>query len=211
MGAMHNDLERCTFLYADDRRCRNLIQNPGNPFCFYHCEAARKKNQAATPAPADPADDDVAVTAFLEWLSLYPLDNATHLNHALNQLFFLVLRDRISARQADSLLRTIRLMLKTVSDVREEFQFPALRAHWRQGNRFLARIGELTAWAASQTQESAPQDQQPPAQDQSATAAFRPPGFAESEQSQASEVVEANDGEDQSALELASVVSRSGA
>ncbi|MGH9817930.1 MAG: hypothetical protein ACRD6I_17835, partial [Candidatus Acidiferrales bacterium] len=205
MGAMHNDLERCTFLYADDRRCRNLIQNPGNPFCFYHCEAARKKKEreAVKPAPADGR----AARAFLDWLSTHPLDNATHLNRALNQLFFLVLRDRISARQADSLIRTVRLLLKTVPDVRDEFQFPGLRAHAPHGYSFLAQIQELLVFAASQDSESTPQNQQPPPQDQSGAATFNSPGFAEPEQSQASEVVEGDDVEDQSAIELGSFVS----
>ncbi|MCI0738119.1 MAG: hypothetical protein L0Y72_03680 [Gemmataceae bacterium] len=200
MGAMHNDLNRCNFMYADDRRCRNLIQNPGNPFCVYHCQAAGKKSEPATPTPADPADDDVATRAFLEWLSLYPLDTATTLNRALNQLFGLVLRNRISARQADSLLRTIRLMLKTVPDVRNEFQLPGLRAHAPQGDRFLAELREMMAFAASQDSESAPQsvaatfrspdfaepqsapqNHQPPPQDQRAPMSFRSPAIPASE------------------------------
>ena len=208
MGAMHNDLNRCNFMYADDRRCRNLIQNPGNPFCFYHCEAARKKNQAATPAQADPADDDVATRAFLEWLSLYPLDTATNLNRALNQLFLLLLRNRISGRQADHLLRTIRLMLTTVPDLRDEFQRPGLRAHAPQGDHFLAELRELMAFAASEDSESAPANQ-PPAQDQNAAATSTSPGPAHSGQSEATEVTEGKDGEDHSALEIASFVSRS--
>lgn len=44
-------------------------------------------------------------------------------------------------------------------------------------------------------------------QDQSAAAAFRSPDFAEPHQSEASEVVEVNDVEDHSALELGSFVS----
>lgn len=166
MGAMHNDLNRCNFMYADDRRCRNLIQNPGNPFCVYHCEAAAKKNQAAKPTVSDPAnsdptENDVAARAFILWLSENALDNATDINQALNQLFCLVLRNRVSARQADCLLRTLRLMLKAVPDVREEFQIPGYRAHARQGHHFLAELRELMTLAAAEISASAPEEHQP--------------------------------------------------
>ncbi|MGH9793805.1 MAG: hypothetical protein ACRD5G_03445 [Candidatus Acidiferrales bacterium] len=207
MGAMHNDLNRCNFMYADDRRCRNLIRNPGDPFCFYHSEAARKRSEPATPTPADPIEDDVAARVFIEWLSIYSLDTATHLNQALNQLFFLLLRNRISGRQADSLLRAVRLMLKTVPDVREEFQLPGLRAHALQGDRFLAQLRELTAFAAHESESAAAQDSE--SAPHSVAATFRSPDFADSNHSEASQVTQANDGEDHPALQTASFASPS--
>ena len=45
MGAMENDANRCNFLYADDRRCRNLVQSPGIPYCYYHSHKAEKDSR----------------------------------------------------------------------------------------------------------------------------------------------------------------------
>jgi hypothetical protein len=146
MGAMDNDLHRCTFLYADARRCRNLIHTPGSPLCYYHAFPRQKRK----PAPPD----ERAAREFYRWLAAHPLDNATHVNQALNQIFFLLLGKRISLRRAEALIRVARLQMKSVRDVHEEFTNACLRRHWPQGSTFLHDIQALLA-------SSVPQDPPP--------------------------------------------------
>ncbi len=78
MGAMHNDLNRCNFMFSDDRRCRNLIHTPGAPFCYFHAKPRSKK-----PRPDSPADG-AADHALFHWLAAHPLDSVTNVNHAVN-------------------------------------------------------------------------------------------------------------------------------
>jgi hypothetical protein len=138
MGAMHNDLNRCTFLYSDDRRCRNLIHTPGSPLCYYHAFPRQKR----MPAPSD----ETAAREFYRWLAAHPLDNATHVNQALNQIFFLLIGKRISLRRAEALIRVARLQMKSVPDVHKEFtNSEYARRHWPQGSNFLKEIQPLLA------------------------------------------------------------------
>ena len=133
MGAMENDANRCSFMYADDRRCRNLVQNPGNPFCNYHNRKGEKDSR-------DVCANARAAEAFFDWLSRHPLDTATNVSEALNVLFFLVVLNRLSVRQTESLIRILRLALKAVPDVHREFSAPSLRSHQKDGERFLQQI-----------------------------------------------------------------------
>ncbi len=142
MGAMRNDLNRCTFMYSDDRRCLNLIHTPGSPLCYYHA-FPRQKRKAAPP-------DQAAARAFYEWLSVHPLDSATHVNQALNQVFLLLVGRRISLRRAEALVRAARLQMKSVRDVHNEFTNDYFRRHWPQGNRFLKDVQALLATAVPQ-------------------------------------------------------------
>jgi len=153
MGAMHNDLNRCNFMYADDRRCRNLIETPGNPFCYYHNRARKKPSINGDKA------DLRAARAFFDWLAKQSLVSATHLSQAVNVVFLLSVADRISSRRADSLLRLARFLLKSVPDVRLEFDVAHLRKHWRQGERFLKEIQPMLAAVAP---DSPPSTDPPP-------------------------------------------------
>lgn len=142
MGAMRNDLNRCTFMYSDDRRCLNLIHTPGSPLCYYHA-FPRQKRKAAPP-------DQTAARAFYEWLAAHPLDSATHVNQALNQLFLLVLGQRVSLRRAEALIRVARLQMNSVRDVHKEFTNDYLRRHWPQGSSFLKEVQTLLTSAVPQ-------------------------------------------------------------
>lgn len=132
MGAMDHDLNRCNFMYADDRRCRNLVQTPGDPFCCYHSDKVGKVSRDARANAS-------AAQAFFDWLARHPLDTATHLQHTLNLLIFLVVSNRISGRQAETLLRAIRLMAKTIPEAYREFS-STLRQHDPRGEQFLREI-----------------------------------------------------------------------
>jgi hypothetical protein len=140
MGAMHNDINRCSFMFTDDRRCRNLIHTPGAPFCTFHVNSQRKKTK---PAPADEA----ANREFFQWLAAHPLDNVTNVNHATNLITLLLAGKRISVRRADALLRLLRVAMKSVYEVQREFDIHLIRKHWPQGTRFLNEIQPLLAAA----------------------------------------------------------------
>ena len=141
MGAMQNDLNRCNFMFSDDRRCRNPVQTPGQPFCYFHANRSRKKPQSLP-------SDESAARAFFHWLSTHPLDNATTVNRAINQLFFLVLGKRLSIRRADSLVRMIRLSMKSLPEFREELYRPGLLADSAPlAEQFLSEVEPLLASA----------------------------------------------------------------
>lgn len=143
MGSMRNDVNRCTFMYADDRRCLNLIHTPGSPLCYYHA-FPRPKRKSAPP-------DQAAARAFHQWLAAHPLDSATHVNQAINQLLFLVLGQRVSIRRANSMTSMIRLAMKSVRDVHQEFiDDEYRRRHWPQGREFLKEVQPLLASAVPQ-------------------------------------------------------------
>jgi hypothetical protein len=167
MGAMHNDLNRCNFMFSDDRRCRNLIHTPGAPFCYFHANGGRKKPK---PAPAD----DAANREFFQWLASHPLDNVTNVNHAVNLITLLLAGKRISVRRADALLRLLRVAMKSVPEIREEFGNEYRRRHWPQGARFLTEIQPMLA----ATVPDSPPPTDPPPSDPPplpVVAAFPPP------------------------------------
>lgn len=138
MGAMRNDLERCTYMFSDDRRCRNLIHTPGSSFCFFHANRSSKKRKPASAnSPAD--------RSLFQWLATHPLDNVTNVNHAINLIALLLAGQRISVRRADALLRLLRVAMKSVPDVHEEYDGDWHRSHWTQGQRFLSEIQPLLA------------------------------------------------------------------
>lgn len=141
MGAMHNDLERCAFMFSKDRRCRNLIHTPGSPFCFFHANGVRRKRKPASAnAPAE--------RALFQWLTTHPLDNVTNVNHALNLITLLLADQRISVRRANALQRLLRAAMKSVSDIHDEFTTDSFRSHWPQGRRFLEEVQPLLAAVA---------------------------------------------------------------
>jgi hypothetical protein len=169
MGAMHNDLERCTYMFSNDRRCRNLIHTPDSPFCFFHANRGRKKPK--------PGAQDAAMRELFRWLAAHPLDSVTHVNQAVNLVVLLQAGGRISVRRADSLLRLLRVAMKSVPDVREEFIHRSRRRHWRQGRRFLDEVQPLLAAFAPEV-AATPLDPPPsphPAPDHSPSAAIPQP------------------------------------
>mgnify|MGYP000203410844 CR=1 FL=1 len=143
MGAMHNDLERCTFMFSDDRRCRNLIHTPESSFCFFHANRSHKKRKPA------PAPDGAADRALFQWLTTHPLDSVTNVNHAINFITLLLAGKRISVRRADALLRLLRAAMQSIPDIHKEFASDWRRSHWPQGRQFLSEIQPLLAATAT--------------------------------------------------------------
>lgn len=141
MGALHPDLNRCNFMFSDDRRCRNQIEQPGHPFCVYH----RRKLEKDTRKPvfcAAPPRRSAAADTFSQWLSQHSLDTATNIHQAVNQLFVLLAAGRISPREADSLLRLARVMIRSSRDVRNELRITSLRELKPVSEKFLAELNK---------------------------------------------------------------------
>lgn len=169
MGAMDNDLNRCNFMFSNDRRCRNLIHTPGAPFCYFHANPRSKK-----PKP-DSAADGAADRALFQWLAAHPLDSVTNVNHAVNLIALLLAGERISVRRADALLRLFRVAMKSVPDVHKEFiNERVMRRHWPQGDRFLREIQPLLAASAPASPDN-PQPSPDPSPDPGPAAAPVPP------------------------------------
>jgi len=152
MGAMHNDLNRCSFMYDHQRRCLNPQETPGATFCYYH--ARRKEKEQAR-------SDGLTSRALFAWLASHPLDTATQINRALNQLYLCVAGDLISARRADSMVRMARMLLKTVVEVNREARDPFRVDHVQKKDRFQQEIRYLLAVAAAQDAGDSPEPEGP--------------------------------------------------
>ena len=169
MGAAHPDINRCNFMFADDRRCRNPLELPGMAFCYYHRVSVEKKKaaiarataRAAAPVASPDASpaaspNATAVTDLLSgWLCRNRLDTAAHLNEAINQLFFLMISGKFSARQADALVRMAGLLLKTVPLMKREIMYPLSKEQENLGAQFLVHLREGLAAALQSDQQTA--------------------------------------------------------
>jgi len=174
MGASYPDINRCIYMYNDDRRCRNVISGPGLPHCVYHRDMLEKKRWSERAQP--PRRSSAAIEAFSAWLCRHPINTVTSATQALNQVFILVVAGRLSPREANCLAGQIRMFLKSVQGLREEFCIAAFSEHARGGQVFLAELEHtlFAAIAADQRAESAaapaePATANPPAPQPSAS------------------------------------------
>jgi len=150
MGAMHNDLNRCSFMYDEARRCRNPQETPGASFCYYHARRKEKQEQRK-----DRASRLLASQALFAWLANHPLDTATQIHGAVNQLFLCVAGNLISARRADSMVRMARLMMKAVPDLRREYNDSWRSRQMRKKEDFQEEIRLLLAVVCAQHESEA--------------------------------------------------------
>lgn len=141
MGASYPDLNRCNFMYADDRRCRNPIETPGAAHCVYHRQKKEKESRPRPPRPAT-RPRTAASEALFQWFCYHPLDTATSIHQTLNQVVILLATGSLSPREADTYLRLCRLLLKNSSAVRVEFENPRFHSHSVGGENFLAEVRE---------------------------------------------------------------------
>lgn len=141
MGAMQNDLNRCTFMYDQSRRCRNPLETPGAPYRYYHARKKEKEKERGKRLTS---------RALFAWLASHPLDSVTQINHAVNQVFLCIAGDLISTRRADALLRSARLLHKTVPDIFVEHRSSIRRDHVQTKERFQEEIRHLLLVATLQ-------------------------------------------------------------
>lgn len=141
MGASYPDLNRCNYMFADDRRCRNPIETPGAAFCVYHRHKSEKDARPKGPR-AVTRPRTAAAEALFQWLCYHPLDTATSIHQTLNQIVILLATGSLSPREADTYLRLCRQMFRSAPEVRNEFRIRSLSDHKPAGEKFLAEVRE---------------------------------------------------------------------
>jgi hypothetical protein len=176
MGASYPDLNRCNFLFAPgDRRCRNPIECPGAAYCYFHGDRARREARARLQADAT-AQRRAATEAFFQWLCYHPLDTATSLHQAMNQLFLLLAAECISTREAAHFLSLARVMLKNVKAIHNEFSFSMLVNHKPAGEAFLSEMRETLVPAVLAERQAAAESQPMPPRHEAGNLVVPPPG-----------------------------------
>lgn len=118
-------LNRCQYHFRDDRQCRRPICAPGLPYCAAHEKMVERDLDriALNPPPPPPhATSDL----FMRWLAEHPLDSASHVNLAMQQLLIMLAARRVTYREAQIHLTALRVYLKTISLVRGEVRDPRI-------------------------------------------------------------------------------------
>lgn len=98
---------RCTFLFADGRRCRMLQTLPDSTLCPHHAKEELQRREAEK------------LKAELAGLS-GSVNSATQICEVLGKVFNALAEDRISTRTANALGYLAQLMLQSSPAVRRE-------------------------------------------------------------------------------------------
>jgi len=161
MGASYPDIDRCNYFYAPgDRRCRNPLEFSGAAFCYYHRDKGdRAQARAARMASGPPRR--AGQEALRKWMMQHPLDSATNVLRAQNQLLILFAAGAISNKELHGFRIVLRDMSRSIPAVHNEFSYPARVSHQRQGQEFLDEVRDTLEQAIA-ADRAKPAAQPPP-------------------------------------------------
>jgi len=116
------DVERCTYQYADGRRCRSM-RGHSIPFCPAHQRLAQQRRRGAgAEGPADSFANSMppAAQEFLARARDYTPGSVYSINTLVEHVLQMVVDNKMSARTATACAQLFRLMLKAQPQVDKE-------------------------------------------------------------------------------------------
>lgn len=148
------DPERCTFEFADGRRCRGwrMTQSPTCLLCYGHTNAEKRRIEAEErrklrqleepPAPPFVNVTPLVAQNFLAGAKDRPFTSVAAINHLMEKLLLMVVANSMSARSATACAQLLRLLLKSLPLLEREKISVENRA---SGERFQKRVQQILA------------------------------------------------------------------